>query len=183
KLQLPLGDVPTRGPAPPTTSPSPTVSVPLAGAPARRRRRRPADAGGPPGVAGLHGGRGRGRDAAGPRARVALRPAGPPAGAGSAAPPQPVPVRGADDFLCLADAHGGFRDALVALAALQAEARAALDDLGRCIADVESSGEKAFPSSTLESPSSTFLAQPSDSRIIKTQQTRLHFATLDKICT
>jgi hypothetical protein len=58
-----------------------------------------------------------------------------------------------------------------------------LDDLGRCIADVESSGEKAFPSSTLESPSSTFLAQPSDSRIIKTQQTRLHFATLDKICT
>jgi hypothetical protein len=102
------------------------VSVPLAGAPARRRRRRPADAGGPPGVVGLHGGRGRGRDAAGPRARVALRPAGPPAGAGSAAPPQPVPVHGADDFLCLADAHGGFRDALVALAALQAEARAAL---------------------------------------------------------
>uniref|UniRef100_A0A804R2K1 Uncharacterized protein n=1 Tax=Zea mays TaxID=4577 RepID=A0A804R2K1_MAIZE len=122
KLQLPLEDVPTCGPAPPTTSPSPTVTVPPAGAPARRRRRRPAGAGGPPSVAGLREGRG----TAGPRARVALRPVAPTTGAGPAAPPRPVPVRGADDFLRLVDAHGSFRDALVALAALQVEARVAL---------------------------------------------------------
>lgn len=40
--------------------------------------------------------------------------------------PSPFAERLLDDFLRLADAHGSFRDALVALAALQAEARAAL---------------------------------------------------------
>ncbi|CAN6246629.1 unnamed protein product [Urochloa humidicola] len=38
----------------------------------------------------------------------------------------PLAERLLDDFLRLADAHGSFRDALVSLAALQAEARAAL---------------------------------------------------------
>jgi hypothetical protein len=38
----------------------------------------------------------------------------------------PLAERLLDDFLRLADAHGSFRQALVALAALQAETRAAL---------------------------------------------------------
>ncbi|KAM0869505.1 hypothetical protein ACQ4PT_040642 [Festuca glaucescens] len=40
--------------------------------------------------------------------------------------PSPLADRLLDDFLRLADAHGSFREALVALAALQAETRAAL---------------------------------------------------------